>query len=145
MALALGAQREVGPMVEILAEHVGDDNWREVSLLAIGYMGIVQQRDEAAGAALWDLIQAAPGEPGQAAVLAGEAVLDAWPGGVTPSCKEQVVETLLATMRDDARVKSVLPRRRRACPGQARRSAPRGDDGRGDAVLLRASRAVLDG
>jgi formylglycine-generating enzyme required for sulfatase activity len=115
VALALGAQREVGPLVEKLAAHVGDDNWREVSLLAIGYMGIVQQRDEAAGVALWDLIQAAPGEPGQAAVLAGEAVVDAWPGGVSPACKEQVVGTLLETMIDDTRVNPRL----RAASGRA--------------------------
>jgi formylglycine-generating enzyme required for sulfatase activity len=108
VAIALAAQREVKPLVDELANHVGDDNWREVSLLAIGYMGIVQQRDEAAGAALWALIQEAPGEPGQATSLAGEAVLDAWPGGVTPECKGLVAQALLDTMTDDSRVSPVL-------------------------------------
>jgi formylglycine-generating enzyme required for sulfatase activity len=108
VAIALRGQQEVGPVVETLAAHVSDDNWHEVSLLTIGYIGIVQQRDQAAGTALLELIRVAPGEPGQAVVLAGEAVLDAWPGGVTPACKEQVVETLLATMIEDAKVKPGL-------------------------------------
>jgi formylglycine-generating enzyme required for sulfatase activity len=111
VAIALLGQQAIEPVVEALAAHVGDDNWREVTLLAIGYMGIVQQRDEAAGAALWELIRAAPGEPGQAAALAGEAVLDAWPGGVTRRCREQVIGTLAETMTAD---QSVSPRQRAA-------------------------------
>jgi formylglycine-generating enzyme required for sulfatase activity len=108
VAVALRGQRGIEPVVETLAEHVGDDNWREVALLTVGYLGIVQQRDEAAGMVLHGLIQAEPGEPGQAAVLAGEAVADAWPGGVTPACKAAVVQVLQATMADDARVKAPL-------------------------------------
>jgi hypothetical protein len=115
VAIALQGQRAVEPVVEALAARVGDDNWREVSLLAVGHMGIVQQRDEAAGAVLQGLIQAAPGEPGQAALLAGEAALDAGPGGVTPACKALVVDTLLETLTDDARVAP----RQRAAAGRA--------------------------
>ena len=74
-------------------------------LLTIGYMGIIQGRDEAAGDVLGELLQAAPGEAGQVVVWAGEAVLDAWPGGVTPACKKNVVRALRETMRDDERVK----------------------------------------
>jgi formylglycine-generating enzyme required for sulfatase activity len=115
VAIALLGQREIEPVVEALAAHVGDDNWREVTRLAIGYMGIVQQRDEAAGAALWELIRAAPGEPGQAAALAGEAVVDAWPGGVTHRCKEQVTQALAETMTADRAVGPTL----RAAAGDA--------------------------
>jgi len=115
VAVALRGQREVGPVVEVLAAHVGDDNWHEVTLLTIGYMGIVQQRDEAAGVVLHDLIQAAPGEPGQAAVLAGRAVIDAWPGGVTTACKAAVVQALQETLAGDERVKPTL----RAAAGDA--------------------------
>jgi formylglycine-generating enzyme required for sulfatase activity len=115
VAIALLGQQEIKPVVEALAAHVGDDNWREVTLLAIGYMGVVQQRDEAAGVALWELIQAAPGEPGHAAVLAGDAVLDAWPGGVTHRCKEQVTQALAETMTADRAVEPTL----RAAAGDA--------------------------
>jgi hypothetical protein len=101
VALVQRGQQEIGPIVQALAEHIGDDNWREVSLLTIGYLGIVQQRDEAAGLVLRDLIKLGPGEKGQAVVLAGEAVLDAWPGGVTPACKKAVLEALQTTMLDN--------------------------------------------
>ncbi len=100
-AIAQQGQRDIEPVVAALAAHIGDDNWYEVSLLTIGYLGIVQQRDEAAGAVLGELIKQAPGQAGQAVVLAGEAVLDAWPGGVTPTCKRAIVEALQTTMVDD--------------------------------------------
>ena len=115
VAIALRGQREIKPVVEALAAHVDDDNWREVMLLSIGYMGIVQQRDEAAGMTLWELIQAAPGEPGQAVALAGEAVVDAWPGGVTHRCREQVVQALAETMTAGETVSPTL----RAAAGDA--------------------------
>jgi formylglycine-generating enzyme required for sulfatase activity len=115
VAIALQGQREVKPVIEALAAHVGDDNWREVTLLTIGYIGIVQQRDEAAGDVVWELIKRSPGEPGRAVVLAGEAVLDAWPGGVTRPCKDKVVQALAKTMVADRHVKPVL----RAAAGHA--------------------------
>jgi formylglycine-generating enzyme required for sulfatase activity len=75
--------------------------WREVSLLAIGYVGRVEQRDEAASEVVERLLRESVGERGQAIMLCGEAVADAWPGGVTRACREQVRTALLATMRDD--------------------------------------------
>ncbi len=107
-ALAKLGEQEVGPLVDALAAHVDDAAWREVLLLAIGYLGIVQKRDGAAGAVLEALIERAPGPPGEAVVLAGRAVADMRAGGVTPACRQKVVERLLATMRSDR----VEPRRR---------------------------------
>jgi len=78
---------------------VADDNWHEVSLLTISYLGIIQQHDRVASMVVDRLIARAPGEPGAAVVLAGECVLDAWPGGVTPACKQVTIQQLLATMR----------------------------------------------
>jgi formylglycine-generating enzyme required for sulfatase activity len=116
VTLAQRGQQDIGPIVQELAAHIGDDTWHEVSLLAIGYLGIVQQRDEAAGAVLEALVRQAPGEPpGQAVVLAGEAVVDAGSGGVTPAAREQVAQALLATLRDDEHVKAS---RRRAEAGR---------------------------
>jgi formylglycine-generating enzyme required for sulfatase activity len=123
MAIAQRGQQSINPIVEALAGHVEDDNWREVSLLTIGYLGIIQQRDEAAGTALQRLIQQAPGELGQAVVLAGEAVVDAWPGGVTPACKNEVARALQNTMKNDAQVKALL--RARAGDALARLGDPR--------------------
>lgn len=106
-AVALGqkGQQEMAPVVEALASHVGDDNWHEVTLLTIGYLGLIQQRDEAATSVLTELMGLAPGEPGEAVILAGEAVADVGEGGVTPAGKNQVVEQLLATMQAVDRVK----------------------------------------
>ncbi|MCC7173528.1 MAG: formylglycine-generating enzyme family protein, partial [Planctomycetes bacterium] len=80
----------------------------EVILLTIGVLGIVQGRDGAAGDAVQGLINSGQGEPGRAIVLAGEAVADAYPGGVTPACQQVVVQELLKTLRNDKVVKPVL-------------------------------------
>lgn len=94
----------VKPVADLLLEHVDQPTWREVILLTIGYLGIVQQRDQAASEVVDQLIASQAGPPGAAVVLAGEAVADVWPGGVTPRCKDAVVEALLKTLRADTQV-----------------------------------------
>ena len=95
-------------MVGILASHIAEPTWHEVSALAIAHLAIVQQRDEAASAVVDTLLANAPGEPGQAVVLAGEAVADMAPGGVTAATRDAAEKALLATMADDHRVRSQL-------------------------------------
>ena len=107
---ALG-QVSTEPVVQFLSQHVGDPVWREVSLLLVGYLGIVQHRPVAAGEVVAKLTTERPDLPGEAAVLAGEAVLDAWPDGVTVACKETVVQALVGTMQDAV---TPPPLRRRA-------------------------------
>ena len=75
---------------------MGQETWHEVSLLTVGYLGIIQQRDEAAGEVVGELVKTGSGEPGEATILAGEAVLDAWPGGVTYACKKAIIERFAA-------------------------------------------------
>ncbi|MCP4661662.1 MAG: formylglycine-generating enzyme family protein, partial [bacterium] len=104
MALAQRGQQNVAPVVDELAAHVGEDPWHEVTLLTIGYLGIVQQRDEAASEVVAELLRRAPGAAGEAVVLAGRAVADACPAGVTSDCRERVVAALLRTLRDDEHV-----------------------------------------
>lgn len=123
VAIAQLGQSDLQPVIAELAAHVGDDNWHEVTLLAIGYLGIIQQRDEAAGAVLLGLMKAAPGKPGEAVVLAGEAVLDTWPGGVTANCRQQVVQALHDILIDMAQVD--VPQRATAGVGLARLGDPR--------------------
>jgi formylglycine-generating enzyme required for sulfatase activity len=106
-AIALAGQRQVEPISQTLNAHVDDDNWREVILLAVGYIGIIQQLDEVAGEVVRRLINA-PGQPGQGVVLAGEAVLDAWPGGVDPQTRQRVIQVLVKTMAAERRVSVVL-------------------------------------
>jgi len=107
VAIAQQGQEEAAPIVALLAGHVAEETWHEVSLLTVAYLGIIQQRDAAASKVVQGLIETAPGEPGQAAALAGEAVLDAWPGGVTPACRAGVIAALMQTMRDAGRVRPV--------------------------------------
>ena len=106
-AVAIGqlGQSDVTPIVQRLAAHVDDPTWHEVTLLTIGYLGIIQQRDGAAGETLVKLMEQSQGKPGAAVALAGEAVLDTWPGGVTQGCRTAVGDALLTTMLDDKQVK----------------------------------------
>ncbi len=114
VALAQKGQQGIEPVVEVLAEHVGQATWHEVTLLSIGYLGVIQQRDEAASAVLEELIHRAPGPVGEAVVVAGQAVADAGASGVTRSCRRNVIEALVKILRDD-RVEAP----RRAAAGQA--------------------------
>ncbi|MCP4426861.1 MAG: formylglycine-generating enzyme family protein, partial [Chloroflexi bacterium] len=70
-------------------------------LLATGYLGIVQRREEAASAVLLQLIADAPGKAGEAVILAGEAVVDTWPGGVTADCRRQTIAALTDAIGQD--------------------------------------------
>lgn len=100
VAVALAGQGDCRPIVNRLAAHVGEPAWREVALLTVGYVGIIQQLDRVAGDVVETLAAEQPGPRGEAVVLAGEAVLDAWPGGVPPESKQKVVDALVQTMQD---------------------------------------------
>ncbi len=99
VAIALGGQGDCRPIVAQIAPHVGEQPWREVALLTVSYLGIIQQLDSVAGEVAETLADEQPGEPGQAVVLAGEAVLDSWPGGVPPKSKTHLEQALLTTMQ----------------------------------------------
>jgi formylglycine-generating enzyme required for sulfatase activity len=103
----LGPQ-SVDPVVACLAQYIDHSNWREVILLTIGYLGIVQQRDPAADDVVAKLIDSGAGAPGVAVVLAGEAVADCWPGGVSAACQQHVVEALKKALHDDSHVAPVV-------------------------------------
>lgn len=102
VALALKGQGDSTPIIETLSRHVGEQAWREVTLLTIGYLGIRQQLPKIAGQVVESLVEDKPGPPGEAVVLAGDAVLDTWPGGVPLQSKERVTQALLETMQDAA-------------------------------------------
>ena len=102
--VAQRGQSAIEPVVTVLADHLGDDTWREVGLLTVGYLGLVQGRDEAAGAVLLALLSAsgAHSEPGEGAALAAEALLDAWPSGIAPQAALEIIERLRTRMLDDS-------------------------------------------
>ncbi|HEX7182163.1 MAG TPA: SUMF1/EgtB/PvdO family nonheme iron enzyme [Thermoanaerobaculia bacterium] len=110
VALAHKGQQGVQPIVDALATQMGEPLWHEVSLLTLGYLGIVQQRDEAVGAVLEELLRRAPGPPGEAVLLAGQTVVDIGLEGVAPASGKRVSAALLETLRD----RKVNPKRRAA-------------------------------
>ncbi|MBK6434154.1 NACHT domain-containing protein [Candidatus Amarolinea dominans] len=99
VALALRGQGDCRPIVDYLAQHVGDAAWREVALLTVGYLGLIQQLYRVAGEVVEGLLATPIGAPGEAVVLAGAAVLDAWPGGVPPGSRDKAVTALISTMQ----------------------------------------------
>jgi formylglycine-generating enzyme required for sulfatase activity len=114
MAIAQRGQQEIGPVVDSLAAHVGEPFWYDVCLLTVKYLGVVQQRDEAAGAVLEELIRRAPGPAGEAAVMAGQVLAEAGEGGVRADSRRAVVAALIDTLRAGGRASAV----RRAAAGR---------------------------
>lgn len=102
VAIALQAQGNARLIAHFLASHIGEPAWQEISLLTIAYIGIRQQLPKVAGEVITNLLKELPGHPGQAAVLAGEAVLDTWPSGVLPESKEEVIKALIPAMQNGA-------------------------------------------
>jgi formylglycine-generating enzyme required for sulfatase activity len=100
VALAQQGQSDIGPVAAALAVHLDDETWREVSLLTVGYIGVIQQRDQAAGELAWRLTHHSP----SGAILAGEAICDAGSGGVTVQAREKVVNVLSQVIRAGQRV-----------------------------------------
>jgi formylglycine-generating enzyme required for sulfatase activity len=109
MAIALRGQGNCRPIVDYLSQHIGDPAWREVSLLTVPYLGIIQQLDQVASEVVEALAAERPGEPGEAVVLAGQAVLDAGETGVLPRSRKRVTEALVETMQS-AEVEPALRR-----------------------------------
>lgn len=102
VAVVQSGQQSIAPIVDKLAATLGQESWREVTLLAVGYLGLTQQREEAASEVVLQLMDRPEGAPGVAVLLAGEAVRDVQPDGVTQPCKAQVLDRLRATMIDAA-------------------------------------------
>lgn len=110
VAIALQAQGNAKLIAQFLSSHIGDAAWHEILLLTIAYIGIRQQLPKVAGEVIEHILRELPGQPGQAAVLIGEAVLDTWPSGIPPESKEQAIKALIPAMQDGA-VHQTLRRR----------------------------------
>ncbi len=102
VALAWSGQGDVSVILEQVQAHVGDQAWHEVILLSVGYIGLIQHLERPAGALVEALANEQPGPAGEAVILAGEAVLDASPGGVPLESKKQVITRLVPVMQSAA-------------------------------------------
>ena len=107
VAIARRGQGDCRPILDYLSARVGEATWREVALLTIPYLGIIQQLERVAGEVVAALVAEQPGDPGEAVVLAGAAVLDAGKSGVPAEVRAAVIEALVETMQS-AKVAPVL-------------------------------------
>jgi formylglycine-generating enzyme required for sulfatase activity len=114
-ALAKLDQCGTEALLQAIFPRVGEPTWREVILLAISHLSVVELREISAGRLLVELVEKEPGPPGEAVVLAGLALADLGPKGVPPEVREKVVAALQATLRDYKKVEPV----RRVAAGEA--------------------------
>jgi formylglycine-generating enzyme required for sulfatase activity len=134
VALAQRGQQGVEPIVRALESYLEEPFWHDVCLFTVKYLGIIQHRDEAAGAVLEELMRSTSGPAGEAVVLAGEVVADAGPGGISVASRRRVTAALLETMRDAGRVDA--PRRAAAGRALAEIGDPRPEVTDADAMEL---------
>ncbi|RMF43778.1 MAG: NACHT domain-containing protein, partial [Deltaproteobacteria bacterium] len=104
VGIAQKGQLGIEPVVQSLAARIDDPNWHEVIQLTIGYLGIVQGYETAASQVVQSLLAQKPGEAGQVEVLMGMTACDVGEHGLTPACRQAVVDALLAAIVDDERV-----------------------------------------
>jgi len=100
VAVAQKGQESIDPVVEFIEKRRDDDNWHEVIQLSIGYIGIIQRREKAAGAILAKLMDREIGHSGDALILAGKAIMDTGPSGVGHACYAEIKRKLRDMMLD---------------------------------------------
>jgi hypothetical protein len=108
IAVAQRGQSDLQPVVDILADHIDDPAGGKCPCSPSGTWASSNsgtRRRATCCCGCWNASRAKRAQP---AVLAGEAVLDTWPGGVTGRCRDTVKEALLATMTDSDNVKPVM-------------------------------------
>jgi len=101
-AVAIARQGQLEPQrtVDKLCQHLAEPEWREVVLLTVGYLGLVQQWEELASRVMEGVLahELKGDEQGLNVVVAGQATLDVRPAGVTAETQQTVVRWLLDTM-----------------------------------------------
>jgi formylglycine-generating enzyme required for sulfatase activity/energy-coupling factor transporter ATP-binding protein EcfA2 len=115
-ACELAKQEQFGlePFLAALAQRFGIPAWREVLLLTVGHLGVVQGREISAANVLLYWAEKQPGPKGESIILAGDALADLGPVGVAPDVMKRICAALLQTLRDD---ELVAPARRAAAGG----------------------------
>lgn len=103
-AVAQRGQSTLTPVIEFIQKQQHDVGWWELLRLAVGILGIVQQREEAAGIVLQNLIRDSEKSDGVSLALVGAMLADLAPSGVPPSISEDVVSDLFRAVRDDSEV-----------------------------------------
>ncbi len=90
--------------LELLRQHAYDPAWREVILLALGYLGLVTNEEEKTALLVRGLLNDQPPADhlGENVELAGSALKDIGRASVGEDCWKEVIERLLTTMTHSA-------------------------------------------
>jgi len=90
--------------LELLRQHAYDPAWREVILLALGYLGLVTNEEEKTALLVRGLLNDQPPADhlGENIELAGSALKDIGRVSVGEDCWKEVIDRLLATMTHSA-------------------------------------------
>lgn len=99
VALAQRVENDMQSVITYLASRLGLPAWHEVVRLTVAHVGVIQKREAAAGTILEGLVAHNAGAPGEAVVLAGEAIIVASPSGVSSASRERVVAALISVMQ----------------------------------------------
>jgi len=103
-AIVMAGQVDLQRTIEHVLRHLEEPAWHEVVRLAVGQLGVVEARRQAA-AAVVEAILDAPGHSqarGQHAALAGWCLVDVGEKGVTRACWRRVTVALQRMMQDTA-------------------------------------------
>jgi formylglycine-generating enzyme required for sulfatase activity len=90
--------------LELLRKHAYDPAWREVILLALGYLGLIANEEEKTALFVRGLLNDQPPADhlGENVELAGSALKDIGRASVGEDCWKEVIDRLLTTMTNSA-------------------------------------------
>ncbi|MEM7331924.1 MAG: SUMF1/EgtB/PvdO family nonheme iron enzyme [Chloroflexota bacterium] len=103
-AIAQRGQSDLVPVVSFIETHLFDVTWWELLRLTVGIIGIVQQREEAAGIILSQLLDSTAGEGGSGLTLIGQILADIGPSGVTTAVYDDILRHLFQALQDDEEI-----------------------------------------
>ena len=88
--------------MDLVRQYVFDPAWHETLLLAVGFIGVIQQRPRSAGAVLQELLTLevmAEAEHGRPVIFAAEALLEMGPTNVSRPVSLKIEQALVETMQ----------------------------------------------
>ncbi|MBW7884056.1 MAG: SUMF1/EgtB/PvdO family nonheme iron enzyme [Caldilineaceae bacterium] len=100
-AVARQVQQDLTPLFKLIDDHIDDERWHEVIVLAIGHLALIQQREEAATEAVLHLLNTQGATAGAAIVLAGEATADCGPNILGAAGVRAVRKALIQVLGGD--------------------------------------------
>lgn len=114
-AVAQRGQSDLKPVESFIRQHLDDVSWWELLRLTIGIIGVVQQREEAAGIILRNLMEIDSEYDGAAIAFVGKVVNDIGPSSLIPDSYISILKKLEAAAKSE----SMVPARWRISIGRS--------------------------